>query len=102
MPERFNPSSLYYLKCEYGPGLWNHEYQIKFKPFENGQNQVLVNKEDVKPIDGIHGLAKIIVKQFEKNKVLFEINDVGDHRRSKFYAPASEIVENPVIADVLK
>lgn len=92
--------SLYYLKCEYGSGLWDHEYQITFK--SEGKTSCLVNKEDVKQINKNEGLANIIVKQFENDKALIEINDVGNHRRSRFYVPKSEIVENPEIANVLK
>ena len=102
MSKDLSPRPLYYLECEYGPGLLNNEYQIKFKSVENSQNQAIVNKLDVKIINDKEGLAKIVVLEFEEDRVLFKINDVSEGRLLEFYTPKSEIIENPAIADVLK
>jgi len=98
------PEHMYLLKCDYYKGMFGHEYMIKFKSSNNqDQEMCFVNKTDVKHIDKKHGLVNVIVKSFKENMAVVEINDTADHKRSRFYVPQSEIVENRhVIPHVLK
>lgn len=89
-------ASLYYLRCIYGPGFWkNHEYQIKFRVFySNSKDSCFVNKKDVMPINDKWGLVKIVVNSFEEDNALIEINNSLEHKKSRFYVPKRDIIEN--------
>ena len=88
--------SMYYLRCVYGPGFWkDHEYQVKFRVFyENSEDSCFVNKKDVVPVNEKFGLVKIVVKSFEEENVLIEINNSLEHKKSRFYVPKTEVIEN--------
>ena len=82
-----------YLKCEYGPGLFKHEYAIKFRGDNRRGNWCWVNKEDVKSLDEKNGLVKL--RECSKpsdGMVLVHINDVGDHRVSPFVVYLEDII----------
>ena len=97
-------TSQYYLRCVYGPGLWDHEYQIKFRAFcSNSNDSCFVNKTDVVPVSDKFGLVKIVVNSFENDNASIKINNSLEHKKSRFYVPKTEIVENKLfITSVLK
>ena len=88
-------ASLYYLRCVYGPGFWDHEYQIKFRvSYPNSNDSCFVNKRDFKPVNEKWGLVKIVVNSFEEDSALVEINNSLEHKKLRVYVPKTEVVEN--------
>jgi len=53
---------------------------------------LLVNREDVIPVEENKGLLRIISKEQEGSNFLIEINDVGDCRLSKKRIPKDDLI----------
>ena len=80
-----------YLKCKYYQGVFSHEYFILFNC--SHQNWCFVNKEDVKPINGVNGLVKVVLRSIEEDSAVIGINDTGDMRQTSFMVPKEEVIE---------
>jgi hypothetical protein len=69
------------------------DYRISFKSVQ-GNMACFVNRLFVKPIKGKQGLAKIIVKAFNRSNALVAITDALEGRILRFYVPKTEVIEN--------
>lgn len=95
--------TLYYLKCTYGPGLFPTDYRIEFKSLKKNKTWAChVTKSHLKITSKTEGLAKVILKSFNKNEAFIILNNALEGTRDAYYVPKSEIVENPIISNILK
>ena len=85
-----------YLKCEHDKGYFSGEKSILFKTLDtsSGHSWCFINKEDlVQKVNLYQGFVKVnVLDHNSPSRLLVEINDVGDHRLSRFYVPRSEVV----------
>ena len=85
-----------YLMCEYGEGMHDEEYWVKFNAVI-GEDQCFILKEDVIPFcedeKGKYGLLKLeeIVSE-EADRYVVDVNDVGDIRISRFHVKKEDVI----------
>jgi len=83
-----------YLKCDYSEGIFNQEYQIRFKA--RNQNWCFVNRTDVIASDKEQGYVRVLIQNKIKEGLIVLINDTGDRRLSPF-----SVIEKDVVARIV-
>jgi hypothetical protein len=79
-----------YLKCNYSRGMFDHEYQIRFKA--QNQNWCFVNRTDVVASNEKRGYVKVLIQNEMEKRAIVLINDTGDHRLSGFKVLTKDLV----------
>ncbi|MDI6737533.1 MAG: hypothetical protein QME12_03370 [Nanoarchaeota archaeon] len=84
----------YYLKCTYAP--WNDpdEYLISFNTARaSARNWCFVLKKDVTPINGIEGLARVLLYSENPDNSIVGILEAHSPNTLEFEVPSKEIVK---------